>query len=53
MSEFTFNSRLDGNNKPSEAYSRALAQGCCGFIDRKVENTVTGKRFVIGFNYGH
>jgi len=47
------NYRVADASVPSEveAYEAAAREGCCGFFDGKIE--VSGRTFLIGFNYGH
>ena len=34
-------------------YANAVKHGCCGFTDEVVCDPKTGRRFKIGFNFGH
>lgn len=34
-------------------YHRAMQSGCCGSHDEVYTDEETGRRFMVGFNYGH
>lgn len=34
-------------------YRKCRASGCCGFDDFKVKDLLTGREFLVGFNFGH
>lgn len=42
---------LVGDEEEEAKYARQLDEGCCGFFDSEIE--VNGRRFKVGFNYGH
>lgn len=37
----------------SKRYSEIAGQGCCGSYDEPYVNPATGRRYWVGFNYGH
>lgn len=43
---------LDDDAEMAE-YEEAERHGCCGFFSREVVHPETGKRILIGCNYGH
>lgn len=45
-------SRYD-DNQWSDAYGKAIEQGCCDEVDNVVTNPSTGNTFIMGFNYSH
>jgi hypothetical protein len=36
-----------------EEYEYQKSKGCCGAIDTEVQHRESGRRFLLGFNYGH
>jgi hypothetical protein len=47
------NFRCCAGDSMSEQYRYSYDNGCCGFSDNIVQNPLTGRVFMIGFNYGH
>lgn len=41
-----------GNPEDMVAYERQRETGCCGFHDEEIDHS-SGRKFFIGFNYGH
>lgn len=52
--EFDDNYRVSeiGNPEQEELYKSILYKGCCGFHDFELIGP-DGKRYIIGYNYGH
>ena len=46
-------SKISSDGSYSDKYKQAIANGCCGFADRRFKNELTGNKFIIGFNFGH
>ena len=40
-----------GNKEQEEIYEKQFKGGCCGFVD--VVKDFKGKKYKLGFNYGH
>lgn len=42
-----------GNEGDELEYQQALERGCCGFSDTIVTHRKSGRKFRVGYNYGH
>jgi hypothetical protein len=41
------------NEEEMRNYNEQQKEGCCGFFDKEVTHKKTGRKFMIGFNFGH
>lgn len=44
---------IKGKSKQVKRYYNQKDNGCCGFYDTEVFNLMTGKTYLVGYNYGH
>jgi len=42
-----------GNILEEEEYKNLQKNGCCGFSDTLITHYASGRKFMLGFNYGH